>query len=140
MTRLVFDIETVPDVELGRRVLGLESLSDAAVAQAMFAAQRQKGGTEFLPLEQHRVVAISCILRTREQLQVWWLGDLESSEAELITRFFDGVERYSPDLVSWNGSGFDLPVLHYRALRPAYVRRATGRRERRTRAFGGTTT
>ena len=26
-------------------------------------------------------------------------------------------ERYAPDLVSWNGSGFDLPVLHYRALR-----------------------
>ena len=27
------------------------------------------------------------------------------------------IERYSPMLVSWNGSGFDLPVLHYRALR-----------------------
>ena len=24
--------------------------------------------------------------------------------------------RYTPQLVSWNGSGFDLPVLHYRAL------------------------
>ena len=34
-----------------------------------------------------------------------------------MQRFFDGIERYSPDLVSWNGGGFDLPVLHYRALR-----------------------
>jgi 3'-5' exonuclease len=34
-----------------------------------------------------------------------------------VRRFFDGIERYSPTLVSWNGSGFDLPVLHYRALR-----------------------
>ena len=117
MNRLVFDIETVPDVELGRRVLGLEGLSDAQVAKAMYTARRQENGSDFLPLEQHRVVAISCVLRSREQLKVWSLGDLQSSEAELIARFFDGIEKYTPDLVSWNGSGFDLPVLHYRALK-----------------------
>ena len=33
-----------------------------------------------------------------------------------MQRFFDGIEKYSPDLVSWNGSGFDLPVLTYRGL------------------------
>jgi hypothetical protein len=32
-------------------------------------------------------------------------------------RFYDGLERYTPDLISWNGSGFDLPVLHYRSMR-----------------------
>ena len=117
MNRLVFDIETVPDVELGRRVLGLEGLSDEQVAKAMYSARRQQGGNDFLPLEQHKVVAISCVLRSREQLKVWSLGDLDSSEGELIARFFDGIEKYAPDLVSWNGSGFDLPVLHYRALK-----------------------
>ena len=117
MNRLVFDIETVPDVELGRRVLGLEGLSDEQVAKAMFSARRQQGGSDFLPLEQHRVVAISCVLRSREQLKVWSLGDLDSSEGELIARFFDGIEKYTPDLVSWNGKGFDLPVLNYRALK-----------------------
>jgi predicted PolB exonuclease-like 3'-5' exonuclease len=70
-----------------------------------------------LPFEQHQVVAISCVMRSREQLRVWSLGDLQSSEAELIGRFFEGIEKYSPELVSWNGAGFDLPVLHYRALR-----------------------
>ncbi|NBW61493.1 MAG: 3'-5' exonuclease, partial [Methylophilaceae bacterium] len=30
--------------------------------------------------------------------------------------FYDGIERYTPNLVSWNGNGFDLPVLHYRGL------------------------
>jgi predicted PolB exonuclease-like 3'-5' exonuclease len=117
VNRLVFDIETVPDVELGRRVLGLEGLEDAQVAKAMYSARRQESGSDFLPLEQHRVVAISCVLRSREQLKVWSLGELDSSEAELITRFFDGIEKYTPDLVSWNGGGFDLPVLHYRALK-----------------------
>ena len=38
------------------------------------------------------------------------------SEGELIQRFFEGVEKYTPQLVSWNGGGFDLPVLHYRGL------------------------
>lgn len=117
MNCLVFDIETVPDVQLGRRLHGLEGLDDAAVAKAMFAQQRAEGGSEFLPHIQHRVVAIACVLRTREQLRVWSLGDLQSSEAELLTRFFDGIEKYSPDLVSWNGGGFDLPVLHYRSLK-----------------------
>ena len=117
MNVLVFDIETVPDVELGRRIHDLEALSDAQVAKAMYTLRRQENGSDFLALEQHRVVAISCVLRSREQLRVWSLGDLESTEAELITRFFDGIDKYSPDLVSWNGGGFDLPVLHYRALK-----------------------
>jgi predicted PolB exonuclease-like 3'-5' exonuclease len=34
----------------------------------------------------------------------------------LIERFFDGLDKFTPDLVSWNGAGFDLPVLHYRSL------------------------
>jgi predicted PolB exonuclease-like 3'-5' exonuclease len=113
---LVFDIETVPDVALGRRLHGLQGLADEQVAKAMFALRRQASGTEFLAHEQHRIVAISCALRSREGLAVWSLGDLDSPEAELIQRFFEGIERFSPDLVSWNGAGFDLPVLHYRAL------------------------
>jgi predicted PolB exonuclease-like 3'-5' exonuclease len=116
MTWLVFDIETVPDVALGRRMLGLKDLSDGQVAKAMFSLARQHSGSDFLPLEQHRIVAISCALRQKDQLTVWSLGDLDSSEAELIRRFYDGIDRYTPDLVSWNGGGFDLPVLHYRAL------------------------
>lgn len=117
MNCLIFDIETVPDVELGRRLYGLQGLEDAAVAKAMFAMRRAHAGTDFLPHIQHRVVAIACALRTRDQLKVWSLGDLQSSEPELISRFFDGIDRYLPDLVSWNGGGFDLPVLHYRSLK-----------------------
>mgnify|MGYP003339472961 FL=1 len=63
MTVLVFDIETVPDVELGRRTYGLEGLSDHQVAEAMFAEARRHSGSDFLPHEQHRVVAISCVLQ-----------------------------------------------------------------------------
>jgi 3'-5' exonuclease len=113
---LVFDIETVPDVAFGRRLYDLGPLPDAQVAKAMFARRRQDTGGDFLPPEQHRVVAIACALRRGEEFRLWSLGSPASPEQELVQRFFDGVGRYSPDLVSWNGSGFDLPVLNLRAL------------------------
>ena len=117
MNTLVFDIETVPDVEFGRRLFGLEGLSDDEVGKAMQAKARQDSGSDFLPHEQHRIVAISCAFRSREGFRVWSLGDEGATERELVERFFDGIDKFTPDLVSWNGGGFDLPVLHYRALR-----------------------
>ena len=116
MNTLVFDIETVPDTDLGRRLYELKDLSDEQVGRIMFAKRRQETGSEFLSHEQHRVVAISVVMRSRESLRVWSLGDEGSTEKDLIERFFDGVDKFTPELVSWNGAGFDLPVLHYRSL------------------------
>jgi hypothetical protein len=116
MTTLAFDIETVPDVELGRRLYGLEGVADADVAKAMAFRQMQETGTEFLPLYQQRIVAIAVVLRRGTEVKTWSLGNADSSEPELVRRFFDGIDKYTPELVSWNGGGFDLPVLHYRAL------------------------
>ena len=112
-----FDIETIPDTEFGRRMWDLGDLSDEDVGNAMTFRQLQKSGSDFLPLHQHRIVAISVALRMGDSFRIWSLGDEDSDEAELVRRFYDGIERYTPDLVSWNGSGFDLPVLHYRALK-----------------------
>lgn len=114
----VFDIETVPDVDGGHRIYGLDGLDDKDTANAMFNIRRQEtGGSDFLRHHLQRIVCISAVLRTRDGLKVWSLGDENSDERELITRFFSGIERYAPTLVSWNGGGFDLPVLHYRALK-----------------------
>jgi len=55
-------------------------------------------------------------LRTPDKFKVWTLGEADSPEEEILTRFFDGIDRFTPTLVSWNGSGFDLPVIHYRSL------------------------
>ncbi|MEM7611927.1 MAG: 3'-5' exonuclease [Pseudomonadota bacterium] len=114
---MTFDIETIPDTDSGRLLYGLDGLSDEDVYKAMAFKRQQKTGSDFMPLHLQRIVAISVALRTGNEFRVWTLGSESSDEAELIRRFFDGVERYVPDLVSWNGSGFDLPVLHYRALK-----------------------
>src|SRR5262245_58123235 len=114
---LTFDIETIPDVEGLRRLHELDgTLSDRQVAEMAFTLRRQAAGHDFLPLHLHRVVVISCSLRERDGFRVWSLGSLEDAEGTLIQRFFDGIEKYTPQLVSWNGGGFDLPVLHYRGL------------------------
>lgn len=114
---LVFDIETIPDVAGFRRLHDLPpDLSDDEVAELAFQQRRAQNGTDFLPLHLQRVVTISCVLRTVDAFKVWSLSEPEQSEGEIIQRFFDGIEKFSPRLVSWNGGGFDLPVLHYRGM------------------------
>ncbi len=117
MNIFVFDIETIPDTHTGRKLYNLDdSLSDADVAKAMFTLKRQQSGSDFLALHMHQIVAISVVLYTPKFIKVWSLGDEDANEAELLTRFFNGLDQFSPFLVSWNGSGFDLPVIHYRSL------------------------
>lgn len=112
----VFDIETIPDTKSGRKLYQLQNCTDEQVAQAMFAKTKAQTQRDFLPLHLQRIAAISVVLATNTRVKVWSLGDESSSEAQIISRFFKGLEQYTPTLVSWNGSGFDLPVLHYRSL------------------------
>jgi len=119
MNTFVFDIETIPDTEVGRNINGLsQTLSDHDVAEALFALRKAETEADnpILPHYCHRIVAISAVFRHHDKLAVWSLGNEDASEKELIQRFFDGIKHHAPTLVSWNGSGFDLPVLHYRAL------------------------
>lgn len=125
MNVLVFDIETIPDVESGRKIYDLgdaDKLSDDDVARVMFNKRReQTGESEFLRHHMHKICAISVLLRQGSSVKVWSIGELDSDEAEIIKRFYDGIDKYTPTLVSWNGGGFDLPVLNYRALKHGVV-------------------
>jgi len=115
---LVFDLETIPDVAGLRRLRPQwAGLSDGDVAQQAFAERRERtGGSDFLPLHQQRIIAIGCAFRDDSGFRVRCLGTPQDDEARLIHDFFRTIDRYTPQLVSWNGGGFDLPVLHYRGL------------------------
>lgn len=115
--KLVLDIETVPDPEMGRGLYGLEDLDEGEVMRAMLHHYQQRTGLEFLPPIQHKVVAIGVVLRNDEGVRPLVLGDEDAKESELIMRFFRGLGHYVPDLITWNGAAFDLPVLNFRALR-----------------------
>lgn len=117
MNLLVFDIETIPDVQAGRILYELgPDLSDDEVAKAMFLLRREKTGTDFLPHHLQKVIAISAVFRHKEKLFVKSMGDLQADEKTLINTFYKVIDDYTPTLVSWNGGSFDLPVLHYRGL------------------------
>lgn len=114
---LVFDIESIPDIKGIRELHDLPAeLSDSEVAEYIFQKRRAQNGSDFLPHHLQRIVTISCIMRSDEGFRVWSLSEPQLNEGEIIQRFFNGIEKYTPQLVSWNGGGFDLPVLHYRGL------------------------
>ncbi len=128
---MVFDIETVPDAELGRRWLGLpDADEDAAVRRKMLEArQAETGHSDFLKPPCHQVAAIAAALIDADGVirRLGPLGEETHSEAELLRQFFGVIEEVQPRLVGWNTSGFDLPTLLYRAMRhriatPAFYR------------------
>lgn len=116
MTIMVFDIETVPDAAAAKQLLNLPNFSDQDAISALQAQRRETVGHEFMQHYLHQVVAISVVVRHQDWIKVWSLGNEDDGEHELLTRFVQGIERYTPTLVSWNGAGFDLPVLHHRML------------------------
>ena len=116
MNILVFDIETVPDTEGGAKLLDLKGLSEKNIIKAMEHTQFQKNGNIFQPLHLHKIVAISVLYKNNDKLSLLSLGEEDSKESDLLKLFFGAIDKYQPQLVSWNGKGFDAPVMHYRAL------------------------
>ena len=116
MNILVFDIETVPDTEGGAKLLDLKGLSKKNIIKAMEHTQFQKNGNIFQPLHLHKIIAISVLYKNNEKLSLLSLGEEDSKESDLLKLFFGIIDKYQPQLVSWNGKGFDSPVMHYSAL------------------------
>jgi predicted PolB exonuclease-like 3'-5' exonuclease len=126
---LAFDIETIPDVKMLRCMHDFaDEIDDTEVVQMAQRLQRQEKDSDFFPLPLHQVAVISCMLRRfdtdDEALKIFSLTAPEYDEASAIEMFFKIIEKYTPQLVSWNGGGFDLPVLNYRAMQHGIVARS----------------
>lgn len=124
---LVFDIETVPDLTTGRRLYpNLADLSDADTLAALTAIRQEEAGSDFMRLPLHKIACLSLFWfgvgqhtnQPQMRLKSFSLADMD--EAQILTKFFaifaDKHPNRLPNLVSWNGSGFDIPVLMYRAM------------------------
>src|SRR6476620_12607139 len=120
---LVFDIASIPDVAGLRALRGASAdISDAAVYAQWAQERKDEGQGDFMPLHLQRILVISCVFRNAEGLRVHSFVDRDNaSEGKVIQTFFNTLEKHVPQLVSWNGGGFDLPVLHYRGLRHGVV-------------------
>lgn len=125
---LVFDIETVIDVEAARRLLDIgESISDSDVIIALenYHLKITDGKNKFARQPFHKIAAISFLVaeivrgENGEEYKVIELrsgGKLDSSEKELVSGFWGYAKTLKPRFVSFNGRTFDIPVLKYRAI------------------------
>jgi predicted PolB exonuclease-like 3'-5' exonuclease len=124
---LVFDIETIPDLAGLRLMRDADpALDDEAVYELWRSERAKEEKSDFLPHYLQRVLVISCVFRNADGLRVHSFVDREppgspSHEGRIIQTFFNSIEKHVPQLVSWNGGGFDLPVLHYRGLKHGVV-------------------
>lgn len=134
----VFDIETVPDIELVRQYYELDSsLSEVEICQHAFSAQKEKSGSEFLPIYWHRVVSIASVIcdeygkfikvgnfgkKSAESTETKSNADSSAfahlaDERVILSDFLRFINSKEPRLVSFNGRGFDLPTIMLRAMK-----------------------
>jgi predicted PolB exonuclease-like 3'-5' exonuclease len=110
---IVWDLETVPDLAAAARMLDLGDASEADVREAL--------GSSFPKHPLHKIVCIGALIASR-QVEGWRIDALgaphigERTEAELISAFVERVGQLRPQLITFNGHRFDLPVLRYRAM------------------------
>ena len=105
---IVWDLETVPDLRGFAVANDMSASTDAEVLEAI--------GEKFPKHIYHSIVCIGALVPHREQ--GGWIVDAlgaphvgERTEKQLITAFVDRIGEFSPQLVTFNGNGFELPVL-----------------------------
>ncbi|WP_457858247.1 3'-5' exonuclease [Psychrobacter pulmonis] len=116
---LVFDIETVADTEAARRIYPqLAELNDADALSALTALRVQEASHDFMRLPLQRIVCISALYIKDGKFSLFSLTADKFSEKDILSKFFRAFSDLEklPQLISWNGSGFDIPVLIYRAM------------------------
>ncbi len=136
---LVFDLETIPDLELARKLWPDVPEDDAEAKKLVLDTFRERNGgrSDFPAPAFHQIVAIGCLLADIEPMEggrgesyhfkkLGCIGRCDDngfdSEPELVRQWFDYAAQQAGHgvplrLVSFNGRGFDLPVLKLRALK-----------------------
>ena len=124
----VFDIETVPDTDAVFNLVGLDphaSVAERREALDAYHLAATDGKNAFPRQPFHKVVAVSFLAAEIEsdgRYETYFLkelrsgGDVKSPERDLVGGFFQFIDKKHPRLVSYNGRGFDLPVLRHRAM------------------------
>jgi 3'-5' exonuclease len=110
---LIWDIETIPDLQGFAAANYLTGKADAEIREVM--------GNKFPKHIYHSIVCIGALVARLENNG--WAVDVvgapyigERSEKDLIQAFVGKIADLKPQLVTFNGNSFDLPVLRYRAM------------------------
>jgi predicted PolB exonuclease-like 3'-5' exonuclease len=120
---LILDTESVPDGKLLRLVkYPGEEITDAeAVIRAQADARDHSAtGSDFLPVTFQYPVAV-CVIRVGADFRLQNIKCLDAPHfrpAEIVRAFWKGIAHFPrARLVTFNGRGFDLPLLEMAAFR-----------------------
>lgn len=110
---IIWDLETVPDLKGFAAANNLTGNTDQEIREAI--------GDKFPKHIYHSIVCIGALVAHKES-DYWAIDALgaphvgERTEKQLISAFVDKITELHPQLVTFNGNTFDLPVLRYRAM------------------------
>jgi predicted PolB exonuclease-like 3'-5' exonuclease len=119
---LVVDTESVPD---GRLLSAVkypgENLSpeEAVTCAQKEARESRRDGSDFIPVTFHVPVSV-CVLRVGPDFSLLNFKCLDSPHfrsREIVNQFWFSFSHYKAKLVTFNGRGFDLPLLELAAFR-----------------------
>lgn len=125
---VVFDLETVPDLTAARLVLKApDALRDQELRVLLgqrYAKGDENPSTAFVKTPLHRIVCIGALYAERASSTEAWevsrsgVGHIGvRNEAQLVEGFIESLSGSpSPQLIGFNSSSFDLPLLRYRAM------------------------
>jgi predicted PolB exonuclease-like 3'-5' exonuclease len=119
---LILDTESVPDGRLISRVKypGEAISPEEAIRRAQDEAREQsQTGSDFLPVTFQYPISV-CVLRVAGDFTLQALAALDAPQyrpEEMVRKFWQGVAHYKAKLVTFNGRGFDLPLLELAAFR-----------------------
>jgi predicted PolB exonuclease-like 3'-5' exonuclease len=99
-------------------VLDIETVRDPALSVAGGPTNDAAGKAPFPPLYMHRPIVLGALWLDEDYRfrRIGVIGEGKSEKA-MLEDFSSFVDRYQPDLITYNGRGFDLPVLALRGLR-----------------------
>ena len=111
----VFDIESVADGALVSRLkYPGENLAPAEAIAKYREELLKENGKDFIPYTYQLPVSlvIAKVARDFSLLDLVALDEKEARPHEIVKNFWQGWQKYSrPTLVTFNGRGFDLPLL-----------------------------
>ena len=120
MRYTIVDIETRIDKDLVRAVYFPHvDVSEEDAYSQVRERLRQEQGNDFFPLSFHIPISIAVgqVNDERVLTAVETVNGNDYSEEALVRTFWQRLERFPGTLVTFNGRGFDLPVLELHALK-----------------------